>query len=65
MLPLMEPIAVVGMAVNMPGAPNIDKLWELLHKGENTLSQVRGESHVVSMCPIRDGYFYLDTRNAF
>lgn len=38
--PAMEPIAIVGMAVNMPGAPNIDRLWELLHKGESTLSHV-------------------------
>lgn len=38
--PAMEPIAVVGMAVDMPGAPNVDRLWELLQKGESTLSQV-------------------------
>lgn len=36
----LESIAVVGMAVNMPGAPNADRLWELLHRGDNTLSQV-------------------------
>ena len=39
--PNLEPIAVVGMGVNMPGAPNADRLWELLHHGDNTLSQVR------------------------
>ena len=39
--PDLEPIAVVGMAVNMPGASNADQLWELLHHGDNTLSQVR------------------------
>lgn len=40
MAPVLEPVAVVGMAVNMPGAPNADKLWELLHNGYNTLSHV-------------------------
>lgn len=38
--PVLEPIAVVGMAVNMPGAPNADELWELLSSGDSTLSQV-------------------------
>jgi len=46
---VLEPIAVVGMAVNMPGAPNADKLWELLHNGDNTLSQVRVRSQVAYM----------------
>ena len=37
---LAEPVAVVGMAVDMPGAPNANAFWELLQKGESTLSQV-------------------------
>lgn len=41
-----EPIAIIGMAVNMPGAPNIAKLWEVLEKGINTISEVR--FHVLS-----------------
>ena len=49
--PVVEPIAIVGMAVNMPGAPNVDKLWELLRKGESTLSQVWVRPRVVSMYP--------------
>ena len=36
-----EPIAIIGMAVNMPGAPNIAKLWEVLEQGINTCSEVR------------------------
>jgi hypothetical protein len=36
-----EPIAVIGMAVNMPGAPNVSKLWEVLEQGVNTISEVR------------------------
>jgi hypothetical protein len=36
-----EPIAVIGMAVNMPGAPNVSKLWEILEQGVNTVSEVR------------------------
>ncbi|RDB14789.1 Non-reducing polyketide synthase terA [Hypsizygus marmoreus] len=35
-----EPIAIIGMSVNMPGAPNTSKLWELLEKGINTISEV-------------------------
>ncbi|KAF8224464.1 polyketide beta-ketoacyl-synthase [Tricholoma matsutake] len=35
-----EPIAVVGMAVNMPGAPNVSKLWEILEQGVNTISEI-------------------------
>ncbi|KAG5652522.1 Type I Iterative PKS, partial [Sphagnurus paluster] len=35
-----EPIAIVGMAVNMPGAPNVSKLWEILDKGINTISEI-------------------------
>ncbi|KAF9646285.1 ketoacyl-synt-domain-containing protein [Thelephora ganbajun] len=54
--PVMEPIAVVGMAVNMPGAPNIDRLWELLHKGESTLSQIPGTRFDTTSIPA-----YLDS----
>lgn len=35
-----EPIAIVGMAVNMPGAPDKTKLWELLEQGINTCTEV-------------------------
>ncbi|KAF7337824.1 Non-reducing polyketide synthase terA [Mycena venus] len=35
-----EPIAIVGMAVNLPGAPNTAKLWEVLENGLNTLSNI-------------------------
>ncbi|PBK78491.1 polyketide beta-ketoacyl-synthase [Armillaria solidipes] len=35
-----EAIAIVGMAVNMPGAPNVSKLWEVLEQGINTISEV-------------------------
>lgn len=38
--PKQEPIAIVGMAVNMPGARNTSKLWEVLEKGINTISEV-------------------------
>ena len=36
-----EPIAIVGMAVNMPGAPNVGQLWEILANGSNTVEEVR------------------------
>ncbi|KAF8810981.1 polyketide beta-ketoacyl-synthase [Phlegmacium glaucopus] len=35
-----EPIAIVGMAVNMPGAPNVDRLWEILANGSNTVEEI-------------------------
>ncbi|KIL57002.1 hypothetical protein M378DRAFT_133566 [Amanita muscaria Koide BX008] len=38
--PKQEPIAIVGMAVHMPGAMNVDQLWEVLEKGINTISEI-------------------------
>lgn len=35
-----EPIAIVGMAVNMPGSPNIEELWNVLENGINMVSKV-------------------------
>ena len=40
-VPKQEPIAIVGMAVNMPGAPNTSQLWEILERGINTIGEVR------------------------
>ena len=34
------PIAIVGMAVKMPGAESVDELWNTLTKGLNTLETV-------------------------
>ncbi len=43
--PILEPprdyVAIVGMAVNMPGAPNTSKLWEVLEKGLNMVAEVK------------------------
>ena len=36
-----EPIAIVGMAVNMPGAKSVDELWDILKNGSKTLQTVR------------------------
>ncbi|KAF9025646.1 ketoacyl-synt-domain-containing protein [Hymenopellis radicata] len=38
--PTQEPIAIVGMAVNMPGSPNVAKLWEVLEQGISTISEI-------------------------
>ncbi|KZT25437.1 polyketide synthase [Neolentinus lepideus HHB14362 ss-1] len=38
--PKHESIAIVGMAVNMPGAPSTSQLWEVLEKGINTISEI-------------------------
>jgi acyl transferase domain-containing protein len=35
-----EPIAIIGMAVNMPGSPNVGELWKLLEAGGNTIQKV-------------------------
>lgn len=35
-----EPIAVIGMAVHMPGAASVNDLWNLLHDGVNTSREV-------------------------
>ncbi|KAK7035442.1 polyketide beta-ketoacyl-synthase [Paramarasmius palmivorus] len=42
------PIAIVGMALNMPGAPNVAKLWEVLEQGINTISEVPSERFNIS-----------------
>jgi acyl transferase domain-containing protein len=39
--PGQDCIAVVGMAVRLPGAPTVSKLWDILEQGTNTLSEVR------------------------
>lgn len=39
-IPVQEPIAVVGMAVNMPGAPDVSALWRVLEQGLNTVAEV-------------------------
>lgn len=36
-----EPIAIIGMAVNMPGAPTASKLWDVIANGLNTVEKVR------------------------
>jgi hypothetical protein len=36
-----EPIAIIGMAITMPGAKSIDELWDILENGSNTLQPVR------------------------
>ncbi len=36
-----DAIAVVGMAVNLPGARDTEELWKLLERGLNTLEEVR------------------------
>ncbi|KAF8157842.1 polyketide beta-ketoacyl-synthase [Crassisporium funariophilum] len=35
-----EPIAIIGMAVNMPGAANVAQLWDILVNGVNTVEEI-------------------------
>ena len=41
-----EPIAIIGMAVNMPGSPNVGELWKLLEAGGNTIRTVGFHGHL-------------------
>lgn len=43
--PRREPIAIVGMAVNLPGAKDTDGLWSVLENGLNTCSEVSCDPH--------------------
>ncbi|KZT07803.1 ketoacyl-synt-domain-containing protein [Laetiporus sulphureus 93-53] len=40
--PHQEPIAIVGMAANFPGASETSTLWEVLKKGLNTVQEIPG-----------------------
>lgn len=35
-----EPVAVIGMACRLPGAPDVDAYWELLSEGRSAISEV-------------------------
>ncbi|KDQ12500.1 hypothetical protein BOTBODRAFT_34463 [Botryobasidium botryosum FD-172 SS1] len=38
--PRHEPIAIIGMAVNLPGAPDSNALWKVLEDGLNMISEI-------------------------
>ncbi|KAJ7575637.1 putative polyketide synthase [Mycena floridula] len=38
--PLHEPIAIVGMAIHMPGASNTAELWKILEEGIDTIAEI-------------------------
>jgi 8-amino-7-oxononanoate synthase len=40
MTPIAAPIAIVGMDVRAPGAPNLDALWRMLLSGEEGITEV-------------------------
>ena len=37
-------IAIVGMSVDFPGAPDKDALWDVLQDGINTVTKVRPQT---------------------
>lgn len=39
--PAQDYVVIVGMAVNMPGAPKTSSLWEILEEGINTVVEVK------------------------
>lgn len=43
------PIAIIGMAVNMPGASNTDELWKYLEGGGNAIQTVRPTTYVFTL----------------
>ncbi|KAF8881857.1 beta-ketoacyl synthase [Infundibulicybe gibba] len=43
-----EPIAIVGMSVNMPGAASVSQLWEVLEQGINTIAEIPEHRFMVS-----------------
>lgn len=57
-----EPIAIVGMAVNFPGAPNVAKLWRVLEEGISTIRKVRIFS---SSCRIGADHRNIDSVESF
>ncbi|WP_440578090.1 beta-ketoacyl synthase N-terminal-like domain-containing protein, partial [Streptomyces sp. AC154] len=38
--PLEDAVAVVGMACRLPGAENVDRFWEVLAEGRETVGEV-------------------------
>ncbi|EIW74583.1 ketoacyl-synt-domain-containing protein [Coniophora puteana RWD-64-598 SS2] len=65
--PSQEPIAIVGMSLNVPGANTPQDLWDLLMRDENTLRHIPPGRFDVSSCPTlqaRTGNF-LDNPGAF
>ncbi|KZV60680.1 ketoacyl-synt-domain-containing protein [Peniophora sp. CONT] len=43
-----ESIAIVGMAVNMPGAPDVSSLWKILEQGISTITEIPNHRFKVS-----------------
>ncbi|OAX36486.1 putative polyketide synthase [Rhizopogon vinicolor AM-OR11-026] len=43
-----EPIAIVGMALRMPGAKNANELWEILERGISTISEIPADRFQVA-----------------
>ena len=38
-----EPIAIVGMACNLPGAPSVETYWDLLSSGRDAITEMPGD----------------------
>ncbi|OJA19511.1 hypothetical protein AZE42_03211 [Rhizopogon vesiculosus] len=49
-----EPIAIVGMALRMPGAKNASELWEILERGISTISEIPADRFQVTQCTSSD-----------
>ncbi|KAI0718406.1 hypothetical protein C8T65DRAFT_716900 [Cerioporus squamosus] len=44
----LHPVAIVGMAVDFPGAANADAFWKLLEEGLSTVSKIPEERFILS-----------------
>ncbi|KAG9308914.1 putative polyketide synthase [Chiua virens] len=58
-----EPIAVIGMAGQTPGAANTTQLWEILERGINTVSKIPDDRFTFPLCTAVDlGSSHCETR---
>src|SRR5690606_9556499 len=53
-----EPIAVIGMSGRYPGAPDLDRFWENLARGADTITDVPADRWAL------DGFFTSDPKDA-
>ncbi|KAG1732441.1 putative polyketide synthase [Suillus paluster] len=53
--PKQEPIAIVGMALRMPGAKTANDLWEILERGINTVSEIPADRFQLAQYTFSNG----------
>ncbi|MFI7682338.1 amino acid adenylation domain-containing protein [Streptomyces griseoaurantiacus] len=56
----LEPIAVVGMAVRLPGAPDLASFWDLIRRGGTGIEYFETEGELVGARSAMDGLLDFD-----